>query len=114
MPAGPTTTRRRARDAERDVGRARELWDRAPERLAFLAAASGIAIKFGKLDETLEDGDSASMTVWSGDPLSATSETLDDVSDWFLPSGDEYATGTKVIVLKYSGKWYVINAACNV
>lgn len=87
-------------------------FDRQAGRWVMLLLSAIFGIKLGKLDNTLSDGSSTPMTVWSGDPLTATSETL-TVWDWFLPSGDEYASGIKVVVLKIVGKWYVINAACD-
>lgn len=87
-------------------------FDRQAGRWVVLLLSAIFGIKLGKLDGTLSEGSSADMTVWSGDPLVPTSETL-TVIDWFLPSGDEYASGTKVVVLRIVGKWYVINAACD-
>ena len=76
-------------------------------------AGDSSPIKFGILVASLGHNSEASMEIWEDDPLAASGEYI-DVWDWFLPEEDQYEQGTKVVVTKISGKWYVIQAQCNV
>ena len=64
--------------------------------------------RFGKLYENLDQGSSALMDVWAGDPLAETSKRI-TVRDWFLETGESITSGTKVKVEFINGKWYVID-----
>ncbi len=81
------------------------------------AGKGGIAIKFAVLDEAMTtDGGKigeAEATVWAGDPLAATDpvETI-TVHNWLLGASETLASGTRIVVIKLHGKWYVIQASC--
>jgi hypothetical protein len=71
----------------------------------------GHTVVFGKLDGTLNQGGSATMSIWSGDPLADSGENM-TVYDWFLEAAGSLALGTKVAAEFYCGKWYVTTAEC--
>lgn len=64
----------------------------------------------GKLDADLNQGSSATVSIWDGDPLADTGRNVTGY-DWMLDSGKKLATGTKVWLVWRTGKWYVIQAA---
>lgn len=66
----------------------------------------------GVLDGTLEQGGSATMSIWNDDPLEDSGDNL-TVWDWFLAVGEDLAGGTRVKVDLFSGKWYVTAAGCS-
>lgn len=76
----------------------------------WVAAPSNIFL-FGKLDGSLSEGSSATMSIWAGDPLVDTTDNI-TVYDWFLGSGESIDSGKKVKVEFYSDKWYVTAAEC--
>jgi hypothetical protein len=67
--------------------------------------------KFGKLDGVLNQGSSATMSIWAGDPLADTGDNI-TVYDWFLGSGESIASGKKVKAEFICGKWYATAAEC--
>ena len=77
---------------------------------AATAAASGGTIIFGMLDEDLDSGSSAEMSVWNGDPL-ADSTNTETIYDWsFIPSGQKLTTSCRVTATKEAGKYYLLTA----
>lgn len=60
---------------------------------------------FGKLDGALTQGGSATMSVWTDDPLADSGRNV-TVYDWFLGDGEELAAGKKVKAEFICGKWY--------
>lgn len=72
------------------------------------------AILFGKLDGTMVEGGSATVSIydWSG---TSWDDTLVDVTaiDYFLGAGDSWDASTRVAI-KWSGRaWVVIQASCD-
>lgn len=69
----------------------------------------------GKLDETLEQGGSATVSIWQYTDSDADSTVNVTAHDWFLDTGEELAAGTKVKVEWFpddAGRLYVTGAAC--
>jgi hypothetical protein len=70
----------------------------------------------GKLNGTLTAGGSATVSLWMGSDADPTpTDTGNDVTayDWYLPTGDSLASGTKVkLELMENGRFYVTGAAC--
>ena len=64
------------------------------------------ATKFAKLDADQNQGSSCTASIWSGDPL-ADSGNNETVYDWFLESSMKLSSGSKVVLTRISGKWYV-------
>ena len=69
----------------------------------------GDFVKFARLNGTLYAGGSVSAAIWDGDPLADSSDDV-TVYDWWLPSGESLASGTKIAMTQISGKWYVVCA----
>jgi len=67
------------------------------------------SVRFAKLDEALEAGSSATASIWSGDTLADSGDNV-EVYDWWLPTGEELASGAKIAITQISGKWYVVCA----
>jgi len=67
--------------------------------------------KLGKLDGSLAQGGSVTMSVWAGDPLA---DTGDDITayDWFLKTGESLPANTKCKAEFLCGKWRVTVAEC--
>jgi hypothetical protein len=70
----------------------------------------------GKLNGLLEEGSSASVSIWQNDGGSIEDTTKDVTAyDWMLGAGESIASGTKVIINRLDDcRWYVTNAACGV
>ncbi len=71
----------------------------------------------GKLDELLSQGQAATVSIWQrtdGYGSDADSGENVEVTDWFLSSGEELATGTKVKITWFANdnRWYVTGAEC--
>jgi len=71
------------------------------------------ATVFGKLDEALEQGDSAVMSVYAKLPLSDTGQNV-DVYDRLLEVGAELPINVWCVATRYCGRWYVTSAECPV
>lgn len=67
-----------------------------------------------KLDEDLDQGSSATASLWHHDGSSLVDIGVNvEVYDWFLKSGETVSTGLKVTVEKMQdGKWWVTAAEC--
>ena len=68
----------------------------------------------GKLDGDLEQGSSATVSLWhhDGDSLVDTGVNV-TAYDWFLKTGETISSGLKVKVAKHQdGKWWVEAAEC--
>lgn len=61
----------------------------------------------GVLDEDLESGSTATMSIWSDD--ADTDEDL-EVSAWLLPSGKKLEADTRVVVRRIGSEYRVISA----
>lgn len=70
----------------------------------------------GILDEDLNQGSVATVSIWDGEP-GAEADTGRDVEawDWMLVgSGDVIETGTHVVVRRFpNGAFYVVAAGCS-
>ena len=69
----------------------------------------------GKLDEALEQGSSAMVSLWwhNGTSLADTGTNV-EAYDWFLLDGESIEAETKVEVEFHAdGKWWVIAAGCS-
>lgn len=68
----------------------------------------------GKLDETLSQGGSATVSVWSGPAGSETDTGLNVTAyDWLMKSGaTAIASGKKVFLTRVCGRLYATNAEC--
>lgn len=88
-------------------------WFADAERYEILGAL-GAPMMLGKLTSDLVEGGSASMNIWAGPAGAETNAGAfdEDVWDWLLTSGDTLPSGTKVIVSRINGFWYVIAASC--
>jgi len=64
------------------------------------------SVQFAKLDEDLDAGDSGEASIWSGDPLADSGDTV-TVYDWFLEADMKLESGVKVMLTPISGKLYV-------
>ncbi len=75
---------------------------------------NAIGIKIGKLDGTLTDASSATMSVWihNGTAFVDSGENI-TVNDWLLGSGQTIASGKKVIAASVFGTLIVIAAECS-
>lgn len=68
----------------------------------------------GKLDGELEQGDSAAVSVWTGTPGSESDAQFNVTAyDWLLESGQSLTAGTKVVLERINGHWYVTGAQCS-
>lgn len=67
----------------------------------------------GVLDGALSDGDSATMSVWTGDPLADSGENI-TVHDRFINGGDDLEASTRVwaVWAPDGHKHYVMGASC--
>lgn len=69
----------------------------------------------GKLDGTLNQGSSATMSIWAYNG-SAEADTTENVTvyDWMLPASGTIASGIKITAKFYrdSGRFYVTSAEC--
>lgn len=67
----------------------------------------------GTLDAALTVGSSATMSVWDGATLADSGRNV-TVYDWWLGTGRQLASGTKVSATWHSGKWYLeVSADCD-
>lgn len=77
----------------------------------------------GVLNEQLEKGGKATMSIWDWDQVYTGTGTSDDeeldtgedveVHDWLLRDDNSFvAAGTRVVVNFIGGRWYVISASC--
>ncbi len=68
----------------------------------------------GKLDEALEAGGSATMSIWTGEPGSESDSGEDEeVYDWLEKAGGSgISSGKKVIAISINGYSYVLGAEC--
>lgn len=68
----------------------------------------------GKLDAALEQGGSATVSIWAGAGGSEADTGINVTAfDWFLSEGaDDIAAGKKVLVRIINGIFYVVEAEC--
>ena len=82
--------------------------------------SGGAPMKWGKLDAQMDGDDpdgTVTVSIWdwnSGETdWEDTGDNQDDVyPPLLLAAGKTLASGTRVLIAKVGGKWYVINAAC--
>jgi hypothetical protein len=79
-------------------------------------AAGGTTIQaaWGKLDETLEQGEEAEVSVWEfdGTEWSDTGEN-ETARDRLLLDGESVEADTWVLILYFADRWWVIAAGCS-
>lgn len=83
----------------------------------YLIVPACLEIMIGKLDGSLSDGSSATMSEWqrnSGDTAWEDSTINHTVYDWLLGSGESISSGKKVVAarVRRGGKLVVIAAEC--
>ena len=88
-----------------------ELTDHNDQQVNWMLIDGGSRILMGKLDGSLSQGSSATMSIWMGSTLTDTGDNI-TVYDWLLGSGESIDSGKKVKAEYYCGKWYVTAAEC--
>ena len=88
---------------------------RGPDGRLGLVLPALVKVELGVLDGDLEDGGTATVSVWRYDPNEEeevdTLEDIEDVRGWML-AGGTVAAGSEVVVVRIGDQWYVIAAEC--
>ncbi len=87
------------------------LYDENDKVINWMLVGAGERKLFGKLDDELTKGGTATMSIWTESPL-ADSGDNEEVTDWLLGTGETIAVGKKVVATRYYGVWYVTSAEC--
>jgi hypothetical protein len=69
-------------------------------------------VMWGKLDEDLLAGDTATMSIWDLNSSDTEADTTANVDVWdvLMGTGKKLVTGTKVVVARMGNHWIVISS----